>query len=167
MKPLLHLLCTMCFAGAVCGCATGPVRYLAIGDWRYFTVEWTKKAPSYAKPAAAVSGIAADSGIMLADGLCCPLGAVAMAGALGLYGPDPDFDQFPPGIKLLPVGLLWFTYGLLLSPYLCWESTIGFAQEAGHTGVPTPDGTPPAASDTPPTASTPTPGPLPQERLRK
>lgn len=143
----------------------GPVRQKVLGCQCAATRAWPDEPEPPCGTLAAACGAGADAGLMVADTVMVPVGAVGMAGAFGLYGPDPNFDEFPPGIIFLPLGILYFTLGLAVSPIFAWELSYGW--DFGGSTPPANGATPAPVAEPPAPTPTESPGPLPDDLLRE
>lgn len=76
------------------GCATGPLRYKALGRYKYATVEFTERTPLLGKPFVAAGGILADGTILVADTLIVPLISIPIAVKTATLGPCPETRNF-------------------------------------------------------------------------
>jgi len=70
------------------GCATGPVRYKAMGFRKFATVEMTRRAHPVLKPVAAPVGVVADATVIILDTVATPIVSVPIA--FELMGPCPQ-----------------------------------------------------------------------------
>lgn len=76
------------------GCMSGPVRYRTFGDWRYGTVEFTKRARPALKALAAPGGLITDVAIVAADTVATPFYAIPVA-----YRSTSSFADDPKGLE--------------------------------------------------------------------
>lgn len=76
------------------GCMSGPLRYKTFGDWRYGTVEFTKRAKPAMKVLAAPAGVITDIALVAADTVVTPFWAVPVA-----YGSTDSFAEPPQGLE--------------------------------------------------------------------
>lgn len=162
---LVVALTQLALGCATAGCAMGPVRQKVLEGQHSATRAWPQEPAPPCGTLAAACGAGADVGLTVADTMVVPLGAVAMAGAFGLYGPDPHFDEFPPGIIFPPLGLLYFGLGLVASPVSAWMLSHGSDFRSSQS----PDGGRGTVSSAATPVPTPTevPGPLPDRMLRE
>jgi len=89
----LTLMFVTC-AALLSGCISGPVRYKAFGDWRYGTVEFTRRAKPAMKALAAPAGVLTDVALVAVDTVATPFYAMPVA-----YKSTSSFAEDPKGLE--------------------------------------------------------------------
>jgi len=99
-------------------CVNGPVRYSALGSFRYAAVEYTRGAAPAVVPLAVAGGVATDAVVTAGDTLAFPVDAVA---GLVYFGGAVVRGQTDPWTRwalpvLIPVYALVGGYGPVMHP---------------------------------------------------
>lgn len=76
------------------GCMSGPLRYKAFGDWRYGTVEFTRRARPAMKALAAPAGVITDVALIAADTVATPFCSIPVS-----YKSTSSFADPPKGVE--------------------------------------------------------------------
>ena len=100
------------------GCASGPSRRQALGNWQYGTVTFTRQARPALKPLAAPAGVLADAGIVVADTFVTP--ALALGVTYRMQRDLGDLTGEQRGGSLYNLALYPIVY-----PLVCLEMGFG------------------------------------------
>jgi hypothetical protein len=100
-----HLLAAAAMSPA--GCVNGPLRFSALGDAEYATIDFVEDAPPLLVPVAIIGGAATDLGILLGD-------TVTLFGTGIAFGPYAWFWWVSKG-KVDP----WFAYAAPVTIPVC------------------------------------------------